>query len=122
MRHLTRFSLIIASLLSPAFAFAAIDPKTALCNGTAGLKTDCAPESGHSLATYISNITDALLVIAGAIAVLIIIAGGIMYITSTGEAKRIQQAKDTILYAVIGLVVIILAYAIVSFTIGAISK
>lgn len=65
-----------------------------------------------------NNVIDTLFVVVGAIAVIIIIVGGIRYITSTGDATRIQKAKDTILYAVIGLIVVILARAIVGFVIG----
>jgi hypothetical protein len=46
-----------------------------------------------------------------------IIVGGIRYTTSNGDSGRIKAAKDTITYAVVGLVVAILAYAIVNFVI-----
>lgn len=65
-----------------------------------------------------NNVIDTLFVVVGAVAVIILIIGGIRYITSTGDSTRIQKAKDTILYAVIGLIVVILARAIVGFVIG----
>ncbi len=52
------------------------------------------------------------------IAVIIIIIAGISYITSTGDPQKTARAKDTIVYAVIGLVVALLANIIVAFTIG----
>jgi hypothetical protein len=45
----------------------------------------------------------------------VIIFGGIRYVTSTGDSSRVKAAKDTVTYAVIGLIVALLAYAIVNF-------
>ncbi len=53
--------------------------------------------------------------IAGAIAVIMIIVGGLNYVTSSGDPGRMTKAKNTLLYAVIGLVVIIAAWAITNF-------
>ena len=49
---------------------------------------------------------------AGIIAVLIVVIGGLLYVTSNGDANNIQRAKNTILYAVVGLLVVIFAFAI----------
>ncbi len=54
---------------------------------------------------------------AGIVAVLVIIIGGIRYVASNGDASGVKSAKDTILYAVIGLVVVIMATAITGFVI-----
>lgn len=67
----------------------------------------------------IKTITNVLLFVLGAIAVIMIIVGGIRYATSGGDSNSVSSAKNTILYAVIGLVVAILAYAIVNFVLGA---
>ncbi|HUC20196.1 MAG TPA: hypothetical protein VMR98_01735 [Candidatus Polarisedimenticolaceae bacterium] len=74
-----------------------------------------------ALTDRLNVVIDTLFIVVGAIAVLILIMGGIRYITATGDAKRIQAAKDTVLYAVIGLIVVILARAIVGFVIGKIA-
>ncbi len=71
------------------------------------------------LSDNIKTIVNVLLFILGAIAVIMIIIGGIRYTTSNGDASGIKSAKDTILYAVVGLVVAILAYAIVNFVLSA---
>ena len=75
--------------------------------------------SADELPDRIKTIVNILLFVLGAIAVIMIIIGGIRYATSAGDAGSIKGAKDTILYAVIGLVVAILAYAIVNFVLGA---
>ncbi len=69
-----------------------------------------------------NTIANVLIGLSGAAAVLVLIAGGFMYVTSNGDAKRVTQAKDTILYAIIGIVVVILAYAIVGFVTGSLTK
>ena len=61
-------------------------------------------------------------IVAGIVAVIAIIIGGVRYTTSGGEASNIKAAKDTILYAVVGLVVIIMAAAITDFVINGIGK
>jgi len=66
----------------------------------------------------IENITNILLFAIGVIAVIVIIIGGIKYTTSNGDASQIKSAKDTILYSVVGLIVAIMAWGIVSFVVG----
>lgn len=55
---------------------------------------------------------------AGVIAVIIIVIGGLLYVTSTGEPAKTKRAKDTILYAVVGLFVVIFAFVITQFVLG----
>lgn len=57
-------------------------------------------------------------VAAGAVAVIAIIFAGYRYVTSMGDSAAVAKAKNTILYAVIGLVVILLAFAVTWFVIG----
>ena len=66
----------------------------------------------------VQAIISTLLFAIGVIAVIMIIIGGIRYTLSNGDASQIKSAKDTILYAVIGLIVAMLAYAIVNFVVG----
>lgn len=75
-----------------------------------------------SLATVIQNIVNVMLYILGAIAVVMIILGGLRYTMSNGDQSAISGAKNTILYAVIGLIVAIMAYAIVNFVIDSFSR
>jgi glucose uptake protein GlcU len=65
------------------------------------------------------QITNTMLYIIGIIAVVMLIVGGIRYVTSGGDAKKVTDAKNTVLYAIIGLVIAFLAYAIVNFVISA---
>ena len=65
------------------------------------------------------QITDTILYIVGIIAVIMLIWGGIRYVVSGGDAKKVTDAKNTILYAIIGLIISFLAYAIVRFVVSA---
>jgi len=56
--------------------------------------------------------------VAGAVAVIAIILAGFYFVTAGGDQTKITKAKNTILYAVIGLVIIICAFAITQFIIG----
>jgi hypothetical protein len=63
------------------------------------------------------TITNVLLFIIGAISVIMLIIGGVRYVVSGGDQSAVTAAKNTILYAVVGIVVAILAYALVNFVI-----
>ena len=62
-----------------------------------------------------------LLFIIGAISVIMLIIGGIRYTLSGGDSGNVTAAKNTILYAIIGLVVAFLAFAIVNWVLGAVT-
>lgn len=64
------------------------------------------------------TITNVLLFIIGAISVIMLIIGGIRYTVSGGDSSAVTSAKNTILYAIVGIVVAVLAYAVVNFVIG----
>jgi hypothetical protein len=64
------------------------------------------------------TVISVLLIAIGIVSVIMIIIGGIRYTLSNGDASQIKSAKDTILYAIIGLIVAMLAYSIVNFVVG----
>jgi hypothetical protein len=67
-----------------------------------------------------TRITNTILYAVGVISVVMLIWGGIRYVTSGGDSKKVTDAKNTILYAIIGLIIAILSYAIVNFIISAV--
>ena len=71
-----------------------------------------------TLGAQIKTVVNIMLYLLGAIAVVMIVIGGIRYTTSNGDSGSIKSAKDTILYSVIGLIVAILAYSIVNFVLS----
>ena len=70
-----------------------------------------------SLGDIVSKIINFLLFFVGVVSVIMIIYGGIQYTTSAGDSGKVTNAKNTILYAIVGLIVSILAYAIVNFVV-----
>ena len=87
------------------------------CTSASGTNI-CGGTNGDGLFAVIKNIIQVLLIAGGVIAVIVIIVGGLRYMTSNGEQAQVKSAKDTILYAVIGLVVTMVAYAIVTWVVG----
>lgn len=115
------------SVAVPSVAGAACQTGSNAVNS--GLKggADCAQGAGQQSDLFGANgvfktITNVLLYIIGAIAVIMLIVGGIRYVTSGGDAGAVTSAKNTILYAVVGIVVAILAYAVVNFVITSFAK
>jgi hypothetical protein len=65
--------------------------------------------------TTISNV---MLFVVGAISVVMVVVGGLRYVISGGNTSNVGAAKNTILYAIVGLIISLLAYAIINFVIG----
>lgn len=84
-------------------------------------QTDCLVDDSGASCTdepIFRTITNVLLFIIGAVSVIMLIIGGIRYTISQGDSTAVSSAKNTILYAVIGIIVALLAYAIVNFVLG----
>lgn len=121
LHKLTTNGLVILALafavvgLAGAPLVMAVDPKVEVLNGVTQAGGTATPTT---LPTLIQTIISLLLFVAGAVAVIMIILGGIRYITSNGDQAQVKAAKETIMYSIIGLVVAILAYAIVQFIVS----
>ena len=97
-----------------------------VCTNTRGVKTStstacAAPTSSNPLLGPQGLLIRAiriLAIVAGIAAVIVIIIGGIQYVTGGGDSKNVSNAKNTILYALIGLVVIVAAQSIISFVLS----
>lgn len=68
-----------------------------------------------SLNTTIGNVINLISAVVGVAAVIMLILGGFRYITSSGNQEAVKAAKNTIMYALIGLVIVALAQVIVNF-------
>lgn len=73
------------------------------------------PKSLFGTGGIFTQVINFLLFFVGVVSVIMIIYGGIQYTTSAGDSGKVTSAKNTILYAIVGLIVSILAYAIVNF-------
>ena len=88
-----------------------------------GTKISKVGDAGDQDATNaISGVLNAVIGILGLVCVIVMIIGGVKYMTSTGDPGKVKAAKDTILYGLIGLIVCALAFAIVNFVINALGN
>lgn len=124
LTHIIASSLMVfgfvALVAPPAFAYDPIGDSAA-CDGNNPPKV-CdklsVPDSQAAVDGTVRNIINILLYVIGIISVIMIIVGGIKYTISNGDSAGITNAKNTILYAIVGLVVALMAYAIVNFVIA----
>lgn len=124
MKRFIAACLLFFGLLAPALA---AEPAMALNPFGA-----CGSDTSHSVCAEANNGNDSilgkngilakvinlLLTLGGIISVIVIIIGGIRYVTSGGDSNQLRSARDTILYAVVGLVIAVMAFAIVNFVLG----
>ena len=87
--------------------------------GARAAKCDGCPENLFGDTGVFKQVTNTILYIVGIVAVIMLIIGGIKYVISGGDSKKVTDAKNTVLYAIIGLVICFLAFAIVNFVISA---
>ena len=95
---------------------------TTVADGVDCAKPADAPNCLFGTGCAFTNITNGALFLIGAISVLMLIYGGIRYTISGGDSKAVTDAKNTILYAIIGIVVALLAFAIVNYVLGVFIK
>jgi hypothetical protein len=81
-----------------------------------GAKAACPVDAAGKSECGVANVNG--LFIVGAISVIMIIVGALRYVLSAGDGKNTAAAKDTILYAIVGLVIALSAYAIITFVTG----
>lgn len=102
------FTLSLLSLLHPSGVLAQIAPWPASCMVGDVATLACIP--------YVfQNVVTAALLFAGVVAVFFIVYAGIRYITSRGDPKAVEGAKNTLTWAIIGLIVILLSFFIINF-------
>ncbi len=70
----------------------------------------------------IGNVLNALLGFMGIVLVLYFLYGGFLYMTSSGDSKKVESAKDTIKNAVIGMIIIVTAFALTTFVLEALAN
>jgi hypothetical protein len=121
--------LLLLVNFAPAAVLAQADVQGSVCSGGNSLQIttsggDCSkvcPQTktgstcGDKANSLIATIINLLSVIIGVVAVIMIMVGGFRYVTSGGSQEAVGKAKTTILYAVVGLVIVALAQIIVQF-------
>lgn len=87
-------------------------------NAQSGACSTITGQSSTDANTLVARVINVFSVVVGVVSVIMIIYGGFRYITSGGESGNISSAKNTILYAIIGLVIVALAQFIVKFVLA----
>lgn len=123
-------SLLVGSVLALVAVFSPIAQTSYAACDTSTLSAssgvNCAqgnntPAQLFGQGSIFTTIVNVLLFIIGAISVIMLIIGGIRYTISAGDSGNVTAAKNTIMYAIIGLIVAFLAFAIVNWVLGAVT-
>lgn len=111
---------LVAPMAQPALAYSISGAKSQACQGIADTSGgSCSSgRSGSEINKIITNVINLLSVVVGIVAVIMIIFGGFKFVTSGGESNSVASAKHTLMYALVGLVVVALAQLIVHFVLG----
>jgi len=124
MKKLLLFAVLIVGMfaflsLVSASPLLAATPKEDVCKGVALTGGSCNDTSGGpNVQSVIRDVINILSFVVGVVAVIMVIIGGLRYITSGGDSNSTSAAKNTILYAVIGLVIVAMAQVIVRFVLS----
>ena len=115
--YITAFSIVLmgALVFVPISNVEAANALDTACEGNSDSALCQDGTKDKSSDSLIATIVNTLLFIVGALSTLMIIVGGIFYVLSQGDSGSVTKAKNTILYSVIGLIVALLAFAIVNF-------
>ena len=120
---MNKLKLILAGLLVvPTVALAVAPAASAegdftLNSGVKSAQGEGVSEAASDPQTLVKQFVNIFLFAVGALSVIMLIWGGIRYTTSAGDSNKVTAAKNTVLYAIVGLVIAILAYAIVNIVI-----
>lgn len=112
------FALVATAMLLPV---APVSAQGAVQEGINDARGDGVPGELFGDGSIFTTIVNVLLFIIGAVSVVMLIWGGIRYTTSAGNSAAVTSAKNTIMYAIIGLVIAFLAFAVVNWVLGAIT-
>jgi glucose uptake protein GlcU len=122
---MTVLSLIVVGVVStsvPVFAqsFEPSNPKELVCSGIGTCNTN--ETQTRSVSGVLRTVINLLSIILGIIAVIMVIIGGIRYATSQGDGNSIASAKNTVIYALIGLIIAAVAQFLVRFVLSNIAS
>lgn len=125
MKHIRLFVATLAVVLGlaggvvPVVATAASTPQETVCT-TLGSNANCSktPDGSVGLNSVVSATINILSIIVGIVAVIMIMLAGFKYITASGDSNKISSAKNTLIYAIVGLVIVALSQSLVKFVLS----
>lgn len=115
-------AVVMLGVMTPKALAYTCDSGSLRANETVKTPAECniPKEEGASLWDTVNTILNVVIGVLGMVTVAMIVLGGVYYVTSMGDSGKVKKAKDTIMYGVIGLVVALLAFAIVNFVLSSV--
>lgn len=99
---------------------------SSLCSGSqtaSGSSGSCtSTEANGSIQTIATKVVNIFSLIVGIVAVIMIIYGGFRYITSGGDSGKVSSAKNSLIYAIVGLIIVAIAQLIVNVVLTTVNK
>lgn len=114
-------SLVAVAALSSAFSGVTLAFDGTLQSGVEAARGANIPSELLGSGGVVTTIINTLLFVVGFLSVVMLIIGGIRYVISGGNSAAVTAAKNTILYAIVGLIIALFAYAIINFVIGSLT-
>lgn len=116
------FTVMPVLSVVPAYAQVSEQSKNAACEGIGGATGQgCDEEAGASVGQLVRTIITILSWIVGIISIFMMIIGGLKFITSNGNAQSISSARSTVIYALVGVAVAVVAQVLVRFVVNRVS-
>lgn len=117
IKRILILSCLIAVLILPYFVFAdkPLDKLEKVGVGEGPYQTTQPTDNEHELARIIGIVIEAVLSLLGVVFLILIIFAGYNWMTAAGEEEKVKKATDTLTHAIIGLIIVISAYAIYAF-------
>ncbi len=123
IKNIIKSLVPVLGILALIATFVLLTPSVEAFDGTIQGGANAAKGTGQNPELFgnsgiFKTITDVLLFVLGAVSVIMIIIGGLRYVISGGNSANVTAAKNTILYAIVGVIIALLSYAIINFVLG----
>jgi hypothetical protein len=115
--------LMLCLFAAPLTVSAAYNPFGGVCNNPSNATSAaCTGQTTSDPLTgpggKLANITNIIAFVAGAAAIIVVVVGGLRYITAGGDSNKAAEARKTVTNALIGIVIIVLGRALIEFVVG----
>ena len=118
MQKITPLLTVALFLFAISFFFSQDSSALTVFDGVNAAKGDGQPTELFGGSGIFTTVTNILLFVVGALSVIMLIVGGLRYVVSAGNSTAVTAAKNTVLYAIVGLIVAFLAYGAINFVIN----
>ena len=113
--------ILVSGLMLAAPTYALTTSQKDICAGSTGSATGGCTASGPTLSDTVAVVVNILSAVVGVVSVIMIMLAGFRYVTSAGDSSKLAGAKTTLIYAIVGLIIVAFAQFIVQFVIHKVS-